>query len=79
MSNDAKKIDRAIRACIRECFGSSDISAKIAKFLDDLRRDPEWISSELLLVESSVCQLLNRTLVEERLGSNRAERYRKAA
>jgi len=69
MSNDAKKIERAIRACIRDCFGSNAVLAKIAIFLDNLQRDPDWRSSEVLVVENSVRRMLKGTFAEKKLGS----------
>ena len=43
--NDTEKINRAIRACIRECFGSNAILAQIARYLDKLRETEGWKES----------------------------------
>lgn len=56
--NDTDKISRAIRACIRECFGSNAVPARVARFLDDLRTKPGWKDSEVRLVERGVRRIL---------------------
>ena len=68
MLNDEKKVEQAVRACVRECFGSNAVLAKIAQFLDGLRHDPDWRRSEVLLVETIVQRLLKRTLDVEKNG-----------
>lgn len=52
------KINCAIRACIRQCFGSNAILASVADFLDDLRQQPGWTEAEILVVETGVRRML---------------------
>ena len=79
MSNDAEKINRAIRACIRACCGSNAILAQIAKYLDDLRQDSDWHESEIRLVESGVRRLLKGMLAEKKSTATRDVPKRKSA
>ncbi|HEY3965236.1 MAG TPA: hypothetical protein VGM05_11845 [Planctomycetaceae bacterium] len=68
--NDTAKINRAIRAGIRECFGSNAILAQIARYLDKLRETEGWKESEVRLVESGIRQMLKGMLS----GENRSSR-----
>ena len=63
--NDTEKVNRAIRACIRECFGTNAILARIAIYLDKLRQTAGWKESEVRLVESGVRQMLKGMLGDE--------------
>ena len=63
--NDPEKINRAIRACVRECFGTNAVLAKIAGYLDKLRKSEDWNDSELRHVESAVRRMLKEMLDTE--------------
>ena len=79
MSNEAAKVNQAIRACICQCYGSDAILAKFVTFLDSLRRTEDWNEADVRLVEASVRRLLAGLLVAETLDSPIETPVRKAA
>ncbi len=76
--NDTEKINRAIRACIRECFGTNAILVQIARYLDKLRETEGWKESEVRLVESGVRQMLKGMLGDDKRGSRETPRQKSA-
>ena len=74
--NDHAKINQAIRACVRECFGTNAALAKIAGFLDVLRKSEDWNDSEVRHVEAGVRRMLKGMLHTENdgRGSDAADR-----
>jgi hypothetical protein len=78
MSNDAAKINEAIRTCIRDCFGSTAILAKIAKYVDKLQQESDWNEVEVRQVEAGVRGML-KGMVTEESSSTSESRARKRA
>jgi hypothetical protein len=79
MPNDMIKIDRAIRACVRECFRSTAILATFVECLENLQQDPEWQASEVRLVEEGVRRILKRASPAQRPAFKLESRFRKSA
>jgi hypothetical protein len=65
---DPEKINQALRACVRECFGTTAVLAKIAGYLDELRKREDWDEWEVQLVDKGVRRLLRGTLHTEKSG-----------
>lgn len=68
MPVDPDKINRAIRECIRQCFGSNAVLAKVAAYLDALRQKPDWKASEVRLVEKGVRDVLKGVVTLRKAG-----------
>jgi hypothetical protein len=65
MSDVEDKINQAIRGCIRDCFGSTAVLAKIAKYLDNLRQASTWHEAEIRQVEAGIRAMLKGMVVEQ--------------
>ena len=65
---DTEKVNRAVRACIRECFGTKVVLAEMASYLDERQKTEGWTASEIRLVESGVRRILKGVVTEERPG-----------
>lgn len=57
------KINGAIRACLEECYESSNHLATLAEFTSRLRDDPAWRDAEIAEVEVAVRQMLKGLLL----------------
>ena len=55
----SQHITNAVRACLTECYSSTDPLATIAAFTTQLHADPAWTDQEVWVVETNVLRLLS--------------------
>jgi hypothetical protein len=55
----ALHMNAAVRACLTECYNSSQPLDCLAAFIDSLRRHGHWRDAELLQIEMTVRRILN--------------------
>jgi hypothetical protein len=55
MGNEERlnKTMTAVRGCIRECLQSAAPFAALDRYVDNLRRNPQWAESEITEVETT--------------------------
>lgn len=63
MEMNQKRINQAIRDCLRLCYGSSHVIPTIAAFLAARKASGYWHADEIRAVEIGVHQVLQRLMV----------------
>lgn len=61
---DPEKVNRAIRECLTQCRGSSDMIAELAAYLTSLRTESGWDRGEIREVDVGVRRVL-QSLVQD--------------
>lgn len=64
----ARKINEAIKACLRECYDAELPLAALAAFLAKLRTLPDWNAADVDLVELGVHRMLKLMVRRSREG-----------
>jgi hypothetical protein len=54
-----EKISQAVSACLEACYGSDDPLARLALFVEALKKDELWTEAEVWAVETQSLKLLN--------------------
>lgn len=55
----AQRMNAAVRACLNECYHSTEPLVSLAAFIESLRRFGNWREAELLQIETTVRRILN--------------------
>jgi hypothetical protein len=55
---DRTKINEAVRKCLEFCYGSSDVLARVASFVAELKAAGGWNKDEIRAVEIAVHKVL---------------------
>lgn len=60
------RMNHAIRACLKGCYASSDPLHELAKFLQELRCNPEWHPDDIFQIEQTARRILKGVIVRRR-------------
>jgi hypothetical protein len=58
MTDDAEKLNQAVKDCLTRCYAAENHLAALTEFLTELRQKPEWSRQEIAHVHTAVLRIL---------------------